>query len=428
MSLFKLVMPKLGESIIEATITRWMKAEGDRVNEDDPIIEIATDKVDSEIPSPVEGTLTRLLFKEGDIVPVGEVIALIDTGGNTTETEQGASSIPSAETFAAPLEAPSKEVKHSASVTPVENYSGSDRFYSPLVKNIARTEKVALAELDKLQGSGKEGRITKSDLLDYLNSRNTTVSPAPAVPPSSVPVQVTQTGDQVIEMDRMRKLIAEHMVMSVKTSPHVTSIVEVDMTNIVLWREKNKDILLRRDNEKLTFTHIFLDTLARTVREFPMVNASVEGTKMIIRKQVNTGMAVALPNGNLIVPVIRNADQLSLLGIVKAVNDIADRARNNKLQPDEVQGGTITLTNLGSFGTLLGTPIINQPQVAIVAVGSITKRPVVLETPQGDVIGVRHMMYMSLTYDHRIIDGALGGKFIFRMKELLEHFDINQTI
>ncbi|HRY31894.1 MAG TPA: dihydrolipoamide acetyltransferase family protein [Bacteroidales bacterium] len=431
MASFKVVMPKLGESIIEATITKWLKKEGDPVGEDDPIVEIATDKVDSEIPSPVEGILGRLYYKEGDVVAVGEVIAEIRMEG-VDSSDEGESLPEGIESKGSEESIPKAVLSADAS----GNFPKGGRFYSPLVKNMARQEKISVSELDSIPGSGKDGRLTKADLLAYIGVRTTepatvtTTKAAKAEVPASSPAlpPATAAGDEVIPMDRMRKLIADHMVMSVQTSPHVTSIVEVDMTAIVHWREKQKDVIQKRYNEKLTFTHIFIEAIARTIREFPMVNASVDGSNIILRKQVNIGMAVALPSGNLIVPVIRNADQKNLLGIIRDVNDIADRARNNKLVPDEVQGGTITLTNLGSFGTVMGTPIINQPQVAIVAVGAIVKRPVVVETAQGDMIAVRHMMYLSLSYDHRIIDGALGGKFIYRMKELLEQFDTKQII
>ncbi len=435
MAKFEIVMPKLGESIIEATITRWLKSEGDHIAEDEAIVEIATDKVDSEIPSPVEGILIKALFKEGDIVPVGTIIAHIQIDGEDVESEP-------AKNTAVSAEAP--QIQKTDEIIPVqenqEEASGPGRFYSPLVKNMAKQESIALTELEKVPGTGKDGRLTKDDLTQYIQQRKSeTIKAVPAEPvkqavttqkPATAPAPVITAagGDQIVEMDRMRKIIADHMVNSVKTSPHVTSFVEVDMTNIVHWRNKEKDNLLRRENEKLTFTHIFLEAMARTVKDFPMVNASVDDSRIIIRKNINLGMAVALPSGNLIVPVIRNADQKNLLGIVKSVNDIAERARNNKLVPDEIQSGTLTLTNLGSFGTLFGTPIINQPQVAILAVGSIQKRPVVIETELGDMIAIRQMMYASLTYDHRIIDGALGGKFIYRFKEYLEKFDINQTI
>ncbi len=437
MAKFEVVMPKLGESIIEATITRWLKAEGDMIAEDEAIVEIATDKVDSEIPSPVEGKLIKALFKEGDIVPVGTVIAIISLDGEDAAEDLPAESAKTEIHAADPAPAPT------VSEETVSAASGG-RFYSPLVKNMAKQENIPFAELEAIAGSGKDGRLTKDDLMLYLKTRHSSKAEAPAAavsqkiteparaavqaPVAPAPQVVAGGGDQIIEMDRMRKIIADHMVQSVKTSPHVTSFVEIDMTNVVLWRNKQKDVLLRRENEKLTFTHLFLEAMARCVKDYPMVNASVDDNKIILRKNINLGMAVALPSGNLIVPVIRNADQKNLLGIVKSVNDIAERARLNKLVPDEIQGGTLTLTNLGSFGTLFGTPIINQPQVAILAVGSIQKRPVVVETEMGDVIAIRQMMYASLTYDHRIIDGALGGKFIYRFKEYLEKFDANQMI
>jgi 2-oxoglutarate dehydrogenase E2 component (dihydrolipoamide succinyltransferase) len=428
MAKFEVVMPKMGESIIEATITRWLKAEGDNISEDETIVEIATDKVDSEIPSPVEGILTKLLFKVGDVVPVGAIIAIIDMGG---ESSGDSAATPAMEI---PVEKQTEIAKPNVPAPVQITLNESDnRFYSPLVKSIAKAENITKSELAAIAGTGKDARVTKDDLMKHLKNRlsisavgNTMPLIQPETPPS-IPVSTT-SGDQIIEMDRMRKLIADHMVSSVKISPHVTSFVEVDMTRIVNWREKEKNVLLKRENEKLTFTHIFVHSIAKAIKEFPLVNSSVDGNKIIVRKNVNIGMAVALPSGNLIVPVIKNADEKSLLGIVKNVNNIAERARANKLQPDEIQGGTITLTNLGSFGTLLGTPIINQPQVAIVAVGTIQKRPVVVETPEGDVIAIRQMMYLSLSYDHRVIDGALGGKYIYRLKEILENFDISQSI
>jgi len=433
MAKFDIVMPKLGESIIEATITRWLKSEGDHIAEDEAIVEIATDKVDSEIPSPVEGKLLKALFKEGDIVPVGTIIAHIQIDGEDVESDSDVKA------DIQPVTASVQEVGTAPPQSEVqEEHAQPGRFYSPLVRNMAKQEQIALTELEHVTGTGKDGRLTKDDLTQYIQQRKSgapkavTAAPVKAATPAPAPAPAAAIavsgGDQIVEMDRMRKLIADHMVNSVKTSPHVTSFVEIDMTNIVHWRNKEKDNLLRRENEKLTFTHIFLEAMARTVKDFPMVNASVDDSRIIIRKNINLGMAVALPSGNLIVPVIRNTDQKNLLGIVKSVNDIAERARTNKLVPDEIQSGTLTLTNLGSFGTLFGTPIINQPQVAILAVGSIQKRPVVIETELGDMIAIRQMMYASLTYDHRIIDGALGGKFIYRFKEYLEKFDINQTI
>ena len=434
MATFDIVMPKLGESIIEATITKWLKAAGDQVNEDDPLAEIATDKVDSEIPSPVEGVVKELLFKEGDIVPVGKVIAVIDLGGEAAapeKKEDEKAAEPAKEEKPAEKEAepaPSAPVKESD-----ETYSG-DRFYSPLVKNIAKKENISLQELDKVQGTGKDGRLTKQDLLDYLQNRPsegaaTEKTSAPKATPSFESPKVTmESGDEIYEMDRMRKLIADHMVMSKQVSAHVTSFIDVDVTAIVNWREKNKDAFFDREKEKLTYTPIFIEAAAQVLKEFPRVNASVDGINIIHRKKINIGMATALPNGNLIVPVIRNADQKNLLGIVKDVNDLANRARKKSLLPDEIQEGTFTVTNFGTFDSLTGTPIINQPQVAILGIGAIRKKPVVIETPQGDVIGIRHIMILSLAYDHRVVDGALGGMYLKRMKELLEDWDAGRKV
>jgi 2-oxoglutarate dehydrogenase E2 component (dihydrolipoamide succinyltransferase) len=423
MARFDIVMPKLGESIIEATITRWLKKEGETVQEEDALVEIATDKVDSEIPSPVDGVITKLLFNEGDVVPVGQVIAHLEVEGAGSVASETAA--PVAASVAAAASEPKEEAQE---IAQVEEFPASDRFLSALVKCIAKKENISLRELASVPGSGLEGRLTKNDILAYISQRSTSKSapvqqPAAATPKMTGPAVTTAAGDQVIEMDRMRKLIADHMVHSVHTSPHVTSFVEVDMTPIVRWRDKVKDSFFKREGIRLTYTHVFLDAIAKTIKEFPMVNASVDGDRIILKKRVNIGMAVALPSGNLIVPVIADVDQKSILGIAKASNDLAERARINKLVPDEIQGGTITLTNLGSFGTVMGTPIINQPQVAIVAVGAITKRPVVMETEAGDVIAIRHMMYASISYDHRIVDGALGGQFIYRFKQILESFD-----
>ncbi|MBW6459025.1 MAG: 2-oxo acid dehydrogenase subunit E2 [Bacteroidales bacterium] len=434
MATFDIVMPKLGESIIEATITKWLKAAGDQVNEDDALAEIATDKVDSEIPSPVEGVVKELFFKEGDIVPVGKVIAVIDLGGEAATQE-----IKEEEKDAEPVkeEKPAEKEAKPAPAAPAkesdEAYAG-DRFYSPLVKNIAEKENISLQELDKVPGSGKDGRLTKQDLLDYLQNRpSEEAAPeksvaAKAVPSFEAPKVTTESGDEIYEMDRMRKLIADHMVMSKQVSPHVTSFIDVDVTAIVNWREKNKDAFFDREKEKLTYTHIFIEAAAQILKEFPRVNASVDGMNIIHRKKINIGMATALPNGNLIVPVIRNADQKNLLGIIKDVNDLANRARKNSLLPDEIQGGTFTVTNFGTFDSLTGTPIINQPQVAILGIGAIRKKPVVIETTQGDVIGIRHIMILSLAYDHRMVDGALGGMYLKRMKEMLEDWDSDRKI
>ncbi len=419
-------MPKLGESIIEATITRWVKNVGDTLEEDDSIVEIATDKVDSEIPSPVEGTLTKTLFNEGDVVAVGTVIAIVDMDGDGSDSDD------SEEDMASPAPAETKEtVKKEATDQTKESaavdFQSSDRFYSPLVKSIAKAEGIGIEELEGISGSGKDGRLNKADILAYLANR-TGGSSKPQTALVKAPAVITETGDQVIEMDRMRKLIADHMVMSKQVSPHVTSFIDVDVTNVVNWRNKIKNDILKREGEKVTFTPIFFDAAAKALKDYPMVNASVDGSKMILRKHINIGMATALPNGNLIVPVLKDVDQKSILGIAKNVNDLAQRARINKLQPDEISGGTFTITNFGSFDSLTGTPIINQPQVAILGVGAIRKKPVVIETPQGDMIGIRHIMILSLAYDHRIVDGALGGMYLKRMKELLEGFDVNTVI
>lgn len=450
-------MPKMGESIAEATIIRWLKNEGDRVEKDEPIVEIATDKVDSEIPSTEAGILVKQMYKDGDVVKVGEPVAMINTEG-------GASAVAPAPT-AAPATTPVVEtpVAVEAAVTAIENQiqaaqpaaeplSNADgsRFYSPLVLNIARTEGVSMSELETVPGNGKEGRVTKSDILAYVANRGNaqptaaaaSVSAMPVVPVATTPVISTQTpakvevkshillnpGDELIEMDRVRKLIADHMVMSKHTSPHVTSFVEADVTNLVNWRNRVKDSFKKREGENITFTPIFIEAVAKAIKDFPMINVSVDGTTIIKRKNINVGMAVAQQNGNLIVPVIKNADTMNLLGLTRAVNELANRARIGKLTPDEIQGGTYTLTNVGSFGNVLGTPVINQPQVAIMAVGAIRKKPAVLETEYGDVIAIRHMMYLSHSYDHRVVDGALGGMFVRRVADYLEQWDVNREI
>ena len=423
MAKFEVIMPKMGESIIEATITKWLKQAGDAVEEDDTIVEIATDKVDSEIPSPVEGTIIKTLYNEGDVVAVGLPIAIIQIDGGEDEDEAGAEETETMVKEETPAPEPitvEKEVVDG-------NYSSASRFYSPLVKSIAKKENISLAELGQVPGSGKDNRVNKQDILNYLENRGK--QPVAAHQPRmATPKVVSESGDEIVEMDRMRKLIADHMVMSVQVSPHVTSFIEVDVTNIVNWRNKVKDQFMKRENQKITYTPIFIVAAAKTLLDFPMVNASVDGTKMILRKKINIGMATALPNGNLIVPVIKNADELNLVGAAKRVNDLANRARNNKLDPDEIQGGTFTVTNFGSFESLTGTPIINQPQVAILGLGAIKKRPVVLETDQGDVIAIRHMMILSLAYDHRIVDGALGGMYLKGLRDNLEGFDVNQAI
>lgn len=436
MAKFEIIMPKMGESIIEATITKWMKQPGDSVQEDDSLAEIATDKVDSEIPSPVEGKLLKLLFNEGDVVPVGKVIAIIEMEGDDDEQETADEEKPDIAMKPAEAEEKNETADEEAPDEAVE----PTRFYSPLVKSIAKKENISLKELEQIPGSGKDNRVTKEDILSFLKNKKEGKT-APEARPEQPKVQTTPqpqkveapkviaaSGDEIVEMDRMRRLIADHMVMSKQVSPHVTSFIEVDVTNIVNWRNKVKDSFQKRENQKITFTPIFIAAAAKTLRDYPLVNVSVDGYKIIKRKNINVGMATALPNGNLIVPVIKGADQLNLVGMAKAVNDLANRARSNKLDPDDIQGGTFTVTNFGSFDSLTGTPVINQPQVAILGLGAIKKRPVVLETENGDVIAIRHIMILSLAYDHRVVDGALGGMYLKRIREYLEGFDVNQTI
>lgn len=437
----ELLMPKMGESVAEATITKWLKNEGDKINMDEAVLEIATDKVDSEIPSTADGILIKKLFNEGEVVQVGKPIAIIGSEGGKSESAAAIKPEPVKETaIAANTE---KTTTLTQVESPVTKNSSSGKFYSPLVRNIAKTEGISLNELDAINGSGKDGRVTKQDIIAYLPNRNkktesvsssssataqTTTSIAQAQQTIKAPAVTSMAGDEIIEMDRMRKLIADHMVMSKHTSPHVTSFVEVDVTNIVLWREKTKNAFEKTYGEKLTFTPLFIDAIVRSIKDFPMINVSVDGTRIVKRKNINIGMATALPSGNLIVPVIKNADHLNMLGLTKAVNDLANRARQNKLQPDEIQGGSYTLTNVGTFGNVMGTPIINQPQVAIMAVGAIKKKPAVIETPYGDTIGIRHMLFLSHSYDHRVVDGALGGSFVRRVADYLEKWDINTKI
>jgi 2-oxoglutarate dehydrogenase E2 component (dihydrolipoamide succinyltransferase) len=443
MAKFELKMPKLGESITEATITKWMKNVGDTIELDEAILEIATDKVDSEIPSPVEGVLKEQLFKEGDVVEVETVIAIIETGGAGAEEKPPAEEKKEEKPQAAAKEDTpgAEEKKETSKGESLKSRDSSGRFYSPLVRTIAKEENISLEELERIPGSGHQNRVTRQDVMDYLKKReageikpaaSATKTQAPAAAPASqkpkAPSIAIGNSDQVIEMSRMRKLIAEHMVMSEDTSVHITLFAEADMTNIVNWRNKQKGILQKREGEKLTFTPIFLEAIAKALRDYPMVNISTEGDKIVVRKNVNIGMAAATPDGNLIVPVIKNADHKSLLGLTKEVNDLANRARASQLKPDEIQGGTFTLTNFGTFGAIGGTPIINQPQVAILGVGIIQKKPVVIESPQGDSIGIRHMMMLSLSCDHRVVDGALGSMFLKRVADYLENFDTSQNI
>lgn len=432
MAQVELIMPKMGESVAEATVIKWLKNVGDTIEMDESVLEIATDKVDSEIPSSIEGVLVKQLFKEDDVVLVGQAVAIIDTNADATEID---------ETPAAKVEVePSEElvkiekiIEETIETTSIPKSSDSNKFFSPLVRSIAQKEGISGAELESISGSGKNGRVTKKDILAYLSKRSTapttthkasTVSTAQITTPS-IPVM---EGDEIIEMDRMRKMISDHMVMSKHVSPHVTSFVEADVTNIVNWRNKVKDEFLKREGEKITFTPIFVDAVVKAIKDFPMINVSVDGTNIIKRKHINVGMAAALPSGNLIVPVIKDADQKNMMGLTKKVNDLANRARTNNLKPDEISGGTFTLTNVGGFGNVMGTPIINQPQVAIMAVGSIVKKPAVIETEMGDVIAIRHKMFCSLSYDHRVVDGSLGGMFLRRFADYLEGFDPNMDI
>jgi 2-oxoglutarate dehydrogenase E2 component (dihydrolipoamide succinyltransferase) len=436
MARFELKLPKMGESVAEATITSWIKEVGDMVEMDDTVVEVATDKVDSEVPSEVEGKLVEILFEKDDVVQVGQTIAIIETEGEEGDVAQES---PKEAVNEAPAAA-AKEIEESIAevketITTLDT-SNSDRFYSPLVKSIAKTEGISVEELEKIKGTGKEGRVTKSDILAYLENRGTQAKQKADTSSiqfdiekpkqvESAPVSISGK-DEIIEMSRMGKLISKHMVASVQTSAHVQSFIEVDVTNVVNWRNKVKKAFQQREGDKLTFTPIFMQAVAQTIKKHPLINISVDGDKIIKRGNINLGMAAALPDGNLIVPVIKNADQLSLVGMTKQVNDLAQRSRANKLKPDEIQGGTYTVTNVGSFGSITGTPIINQPQVAILALGAIVKKPAVIETPEGDLIGIRHKMIVSHSYDHRVVNGALGGMFIKTFKDIIEAWDVNQ--
>lgn len=426
MARFELKLPKMGESVAEATVTTWLKEVGDTIEIDEAVLEIATDKVDSEVPSEVEGILVEKLFEVDDVVEVGQTIAIIETDA--------------AIDTAAPVAAPSKQeaqavqqvekqMAEAKEVTQTPIANNGDKFYSPLVRTIAETEGISQSELDAIAGTGKEGRVTKNDILAYVSNRSAQpAKPAAASKPvaaKAAPIQVSGS-DEVIEMTRMGKLIAKHMTDSIQTSAHVQSFIECDVTNIWNWRKKVKDAFQKREGENLTFTPIFMEAVAKALKDFPMMNCSVNGDTIIKHKNVNLGMAAALPDGNLIVPVIKNADQLNLVGIAKAVNDLATRARNNKLKPDDIQGGTYTVTNVGTFGSIMGTPIINQPQVGILALGAIRKVPAVIETPEGDFIGIRYKMFLSHSYDHRVVNGALGGQFVKRVADYLEAWDVNQ--
>lgn len=436
MAKFELKLPKMGESVAEATITNWLKEVGDKIEADEAVLEIATDKVDSEVPSEVSGILVEQLFGKDDLVQVGQTIAIIETEGGEMVSVVKA---------AAPSEAVAEVTKTvdaaKDSVATPADFSDSDKFFSPLVKNIASAEGVSVDELEQINGTGKDGRVTKNDILEYVKNKGSqaVVAPtktveAPKVVQAAVPVVQKAApvsvngGDEIVEMDRMRKLIAGYMVASVQTSAHVQSFIEVDVTNIVKWREKHKNSFEKREGEKLTYTPIFMEAVAKALKDFPGLNISVDGDYIIKKKNINLGMAASLPNGNLIVPVIKNADQLNLVGMAKAVNDLGGRAKAGKLKPDDTQGGTYTVTNVGTFGSVFGTPILNQPQVGILALGAIRKVPAVIETPEGDFIGIRQKMFLSHSYDHRVVDGALGGGFVKRVAEYLEAFDINRDL
>ncbi len=432
MARFELKLPRMGESVAEATITNWLKQVGDKIEADEAVLEVATDKVDSEVPSEVSGVLVEQLFSKDDLVEVGQTIAIIETEGEDEDA------VVEVEETIAPeiIEEVTKtiEIAKETVAAPTITNNDSEKFFSPLVKNIAAAEGIALEELEKIPGTGNEGRVTKNDILDYLKNRTNT----PQVELEKAVVEAVQSkaaapvsisgGDEIIEMDRMRKLIAGYMISSQQTSAHVYSFIEVDMTNVVKWREKHKNEFEKREGEKLTFTPIFMEAVAKALKDYPGMNISVDGDYIIKKKNINLGMAAALPNGNLIVPVIKNADQLNLVGMAKAVNDLGNRAKLGKLKPDETKGGTYTVTNVGSFGSVFGTPILNQPEVGILALGAIRKVPAVIETPEGDFIGIRQKMFLTHGYDHRIIDGALGGMFVKRVAEYLESFDITRTI
>ena len=448
MSTVDLIMPKLGESITEATILKWHKNPGDRVKMDETLLDIATDKVDSEVPSTAEGVIESILFKVNDVVAVGSVIARIKTNAEETVSATPITNRPAQEQASnlSTQQAVVMETTLPASAKSLPTNGSANRFYSPLVLNIAANEGISMTELEKMPGTGNEGRVTKKDILQYVSDRKhgKAMSHEPRVSGQQEVAVIKETAPpltthdsqlttysgnvEIIEMDRMRKLIADHMVRSKHTSPHVTSFTEADVTNMVMWREKVKKDFEKRENTKITFTPLFIEAIVKCIKKFPLINSSVDGDKIIVKKDINIGMATALPTGNLIVPVIKNADQLNLVGLSKQVNNLADNARNGKLKADDTQGGTFTLTNVGSFGSLMGTPIINQPQVAILAVGAIKKRPVVIETAQGDSIAIRHMMYLSMSYDHRIIDGSLGATFLSSVAKELENFNSEREI
>ncbi len=431
----KLILPKMGESVAEATLTSWLKKEGDRIELDEAVAEIATDKVDSEIPATHAGILKKQLFKVGEIVKVGQAFAILESDGEADESDNELVELHSPQSNPATQKTPVVQEKTAAA-----EFQKSDKFYSPLVKSIASKENINKEELDKIKGTGKDNRVTKDDLMDYLQAGKQNIapvtlsnqtptptlissSPAPTLSASSISGE-----DEIFEMDRMRKIIAEHMVKSKQIAPHVTSFIEVDVTAMVMWRDRIKNEFEKKEGFKITFTPIFIEAVAKALKDFPLVNIQVDGNNIIKKKAINIGMAAALPSGNLIVPVIKNADRLNIIGLAEQVNDLAKRARENKLKPAEIQGGTFTITNVGTFGNIMGTPIINQPQVAILSTGIIKKKPVVVETPMGDTIAIRQMMFLSLSYDHRVVDGMLGGSFLRKIGDYLENFDFNRVI
>ncbi|WP_318640851.1 dihydrolipoamide acetyltransferase family protein [Flavobacterium ardleyense] len=437
MARFELKLPKMGESVAEATITNWLKEVGDHIDVDEAVLEIATDKVDSEVPSEVSGKLIEKLFNVDDLVQVGQTIAIIEVEGGVVVDAPSESTSAKAENLTV-ADANTSAPQTAGNSASKEDFANSDKFFSPLVKNIAKQENISISELESISGSGSEGRVTKNDILKHIENRGSVapqaVAPQPtAAAPKAAPVAkaapVSVNGqDEIIEMDRMRKLISGYMTASLATSAHVQSFIEVDVTNIWDWREKNKNTFQKREGEKLTFTPIFMEAVAKALKDFPMMNIAVDGDYIIKKKNINLGMAAALPNGNLIVPVIKNADQLNLLGMAKAVNDLGNRAKAGKLKPDDTQGGTYTVTNVGTFGSVFGTPIINQPQVGILALGAIRKVPAVIETPDGDFIGIRKKMFLSHSYDHRVVDGSLGGSFVQRVAQYMEAFDVNRVV
>lgn len=446
MSQIEIRLPKMGESVTEATITNWLKSVGDKVEMDEPLVEVATDKVDNELPSEAEGTLVEILFDKDQVAQVGDVIAIISTNGSAPAPKEEVKEAAPKEA-AKVMETVAAVVQEVHNDTPVDKNGPSGKFYSPLVRSIAEKEGISMGELEAISGSGQNGRVTKKDILTYIENRGnqpvaqtapaTDTKPAPSATKTEsheptmkikAPFVPSMPGDEIIEMDRMRKMISEHMVMSKHVSPHVTSFVEADVTNIWNWRNKIKDEFKKREGENFTFTPIFIDAVAKAIKDFPNINICVDGDKIVKRKNINIGMATALPSGNLIVPVIKQADRFNLVGLAKSVNELANNARDNKLKPEDIQGGTYTITNVGTFGNVMGTPIINQPQVAILALGAIRKVPAVIETPDGDFIGIRYKMFLSHSYDHRVVDGALGGMFVKRVADYLEQFDITQSI